>query len=411
MKLIKKKKYNRKLSASERIYLAYNSICPPFSNQLILEGEGQPDINAFRNAIQKASMANPGSRVTIKGFLGTTRLTDSGITPELRVVDGKDWNGKGPDNAPFLHNDISPLNSSGGCEVVIIQGDPQRIAFRTHHSVMDARGTMLWATDIFRVLRNEDLSGSDSTITEPELAATYQKQGRVPLGHDFIAPTGKPEGNDKGVVWQRLSIEGKKPKLLARVAVLLAHEARIYSNGNVRIAVPVDMRFRKKGLLSTGNLTNLIYLDISPETTSDDVVKNIAFQLENKFDGMIYKKDDLIRFAPLFLIKKQVLKEISEKNKTGLYRNSGILSNPGKLSTAQFSGGNFTMKTGFFIPPGQESMPIFIAMSGTDNSIEIVFSIPKVLATNKRMEKLIYNIEQALSMASGGSADGQTPGV
>jgi len=376
---------------------------------MILEGDGTPNISAFRNAIQEASMANPGSRVNIKGFLGTTRLVDSGITPELRIVDGKDWNGMGPENAPFLLKDISPVNASGGCEVVIIQGNPQRIAFRTHHSIMDARGTMLWAADIFRVLRNEKPLGSDSTITEPELAGTYQKKGRVPLGHNFIAPTGKPEGDDRGVVWRRLSLKGKKPELLARVAVLLAREARRYSDGNVRIAVPVDMRFRQKGLRSTGNLTNLIYLDISPETTADDIASNVKFQLENKFDGMIYKRDDLIRFAPLSFIKKQVLKEIADKNKTGLYRNSGILSNPGKISSDQFSGGNFTMKTGFFIPPGQESMPIFIAMSGTDNSVEIVFSVPKVLANNGRMEKLIGAIENGL--ASGGSSGGQTPGV
>lgn len=384
------------MSSSERIYLAYNSICPPFSNQMILEGDGKPDIDAFRNAIEKASMANPGSRVKIKGFLGATRLVDSGVTPELRVANGNEWNGLGPENAPFLLKDISPVDA-GGCEVVIIEGNPQRIAFRTHHSIMDARGTLLWAADIFRVLRNEAPLGSDSTITEPEIAGTYQKNGRIPPGHNFIAPTGKPEGCDRGVAWQRLSIQGKKPELLPMVAFLLANEARKYSDGNVRIAVPVDMRFRQEGLRSTGNLTNLIYLDISPDTTVDEIASNIKFQLENKYDGMIYKRDGLIRFIPLSLIKKEVLKEISDKNRTGLYRNSGILSNPGKLSPDQFSGGNFTMKTGFFIPPGQESMPIFVAMSGTDTSVEIVFSIPKTLASSGRMEKLIKAVENGLT--------------
>lgn len=391
-----KKKYSRRLSSSERIYLAYNALCPPFSNQMILEGDGKPEIDAFRHAIAEASLANPGSRAKIKGFLGTTRLIDSGISPGLRVADGRNWDGNGPANAPFLMKNISPDNGTGGCEVVIIEGSPQRIAFRTHHSVMDARGTMLWASDIFRVLRGETPIGSDSTITEPELAWTYQKKGRVPLAHTFIAPTGKPAGHEDGVVWQRLSLKGKKPKLLARVAVLLAREARDYSDGDVRIAVPVDMRFRQEGLRSTGNLTNLIYLDISPETTADEIAANIRFQLENKYDGMIYKKDELIRFVPLFLIEQQVQKEISKKRRTGLFRNSGILSNPGRLSADQFSGGKFKMKTGFFIPPGQESMPIFIAMSGTDNSVEIVFSIPKALAGKGRMEKLIESVRQGL---------------
>ncbi len=393
------KTYSRQLSSSERIYLAYNSICPPFSNQMIIEGVGEPDIKVWRDAVNKASEANPGSRVRLKGFLGTTRLVDSGITPEIRIVDGNSWDGNGPDNAPFLLRDISPANTSGGCEVVIIKGNPIRIAFRTHHSVMDARGTMLWASDIFRVLRGEDTLGSDSMITEPELAKSYQKKGRIPLPHEFISPTGKPQGDDRGVTWQRLSLKGKFPKLLARVAILMAKEALSYNDGKVRIAIPVDMRFRQKELRSTGNLTNLIYLDISPSTTPDKITDNINFQLEKRYDGMLYWMDEIVRFLPLSLIKKQVIKEISIKKQTGLYRNSGILSNPGRLPTDLFSGGNFSMTTGFFIPPGQESMPIFIAMSGTDNGVEIVFSLQKVLANNDRMRKLITNIKKGLVSA------------
>ena len=184
-------KYKRKMSPTERVYLIYNHICPPFANQMILEGSGCLDYKKWILAVKEASKANPGSRIVCRGHGPLSHWVDSGIAPDVRKEDGSAWNGIGPEGAPFLERKLSPIKGPT-CEVILINGGTPRIAFRTHHGAMDARGTMSWALDIFRSLRGEKPIGSHCALTEQKLARLYQKESRTPPKHRFIAPTGWP---------------------------------------------------------------------------------------------------------------------------------------------------------------------------------------------------------------------------
>lgn len=87
----------------------------------------------------RASAGNPGSRLILRGHLGSCRWVDSGKTPPVREIDGSRWDGLGPVGAPFLQEPLSPIKGPM-CEVLLIHGDPLRVAFRVHHGVMDGRG-------------------------------------------------------------------------------------------------------------------------------------------------------------------------------------------------------------------------------------------------------------------------------
>ena len=387
--------YKRSLSFNERFFLAADRITPPFCNQMIYEGEGTFDENKWRHAIDIASTANPGSRVTLRGALSFSRWVDSGETPRLRIVDGSEWSGMGDIGAPFLQEYLDPYKGPS-CEVVLIKGDTARAAFRTHHAVMDGRGTIHWAEDIFRVLRGEEPLGSDSTLTDYELAMSLNKEGRYPPPQEFIAPTGIAEGDKGGVTWKRIRLDGKFKNLLPRVAIITAQEARRHNKGKVRLTIPVDLRQRKPGLRSTGNLTNTIYIEIPEDATAETVSKDIDWQIENLCDCRMYHREKLMNYVPIRIIIRETKKIILEKHAAGLYHNSGIISNLGKLDMNKFSGGGFKAASWFAVPPCQEIVPFFMVLAGSAGFVNLTVGMPRVLAGSGRLEGFMESIAVGL---------------
>ncbi|MFA5148672.1 MAG: hypothetical protein WC491_06070 [Candidatus Omnitrophota bacterium] len=386
--------YSRQLSSTERAYVVYNECCPPFLNQFFWEGTGYFDLPKWKEAVKIASEANPGSRVVVKGIVAFARLVDTGKAPPVIEVDGSSWDGLGPEGAPArLRETLCPFEGPTS-EVVLIHGNPLRIVFRTMHATMDGRGTVTWVEDIFRCLRGEAPLGADSRLTEFEIAATFQNQGRKGPLPEYIAPTGMPQGDQPGMTWRRRRYPGHYHNVIGQMATLLAKEAWRYQEGKVRLALPVDMRARVEGLRSTGNLTNLIYVAITPTTTPSDVSQDIKRQLEARHDGMIYWGDRPIRYLPLWTIRKLIKRDIATKNLTGRYPNSGVLSNLGHIPV--YSGGGFEGKCTWAIPPGQEYSPIFIVMCNGDNEMTLIYSMSNVLANGGRLEALMDHIQQGL---------------
>ena len=388
--------YRRALSFNERFFLATDRVTPPFCNQMIYEGEGVFNVEQWIKAVDIASKANPGSRVVLKGSLSLSRWIDSGTAPRLRIVDGHNWSGTGDEGAPFLREYLDPFKGPS-CEVVLINGDIPRVAFRTHHSVMDGRGTIHWAGDIFRVLRGEDPLGSDSILTDYDLAMSFNKEGRFPPPQEFIAPTGTADREGNGVTWKRVELDGRFKNLLPQLAVLIASEARRHRDGKIRLTIPVDLRQRNPELKSTGNLTNTIYIEIPEDATVESVAKEIAWQIDHFYDCRIYHRERLMSHVPLWIMTRELKKIIKQKHAAGLYHNSGIISNLGRLDMNRFSGGGFTATSWFAVPPCQEVVPFFMVLAGTTAFANLMVGMPRVLASNERLDEFIKNITSGLA--------------
>jgi hypothetical protein len=392
------KPYSRILSVNERLWLAADTMNSPFVLQMVCEGSGTIDIREWRKAVELASAANPGSRLRLKGRLNSCRWVDSGTVPPVHEVDGGSWSGNSHEDAPFLEK---PFNVTDGptCEALIIHGDPVRVVFRAHHAVMDNHGIIFWAEEIFRALQGKPLRGSYSRATDWDVARSMQSEYRKPFPHDNISITGRAEGNEPGTVWGRRSIRGHYRQLLAQVAYHAAREARRHGEGNVRFAVPVDLRSRVQGLRSTGNLSIGIYIDIRPETTIDEIGWDIAWQLREKRDCMIDRWDFIYKYIPISILGQEGARRISGHNSRGLYSMSGIISNAGRVNTGQFSGGGFECRTIYAIPPYFSYLPLLLWIYGTEDSIELVYSAPKVLATRGRLDAAMDNIVSELEPA------------
>lgn len=395
------KKFTRELTPTERTYIINAEECPPFANQIIMEGTGVLDLKLWQKAVEVASAANPGSRLVLKGKLNFTRWVDSGKTPRVREVDGSKWDGLSPEGAPFLLDPLDPYEGPT-CELVLIHGNPLRVAIRTMHAVMDGRGTINFLFAITQGLRGEAPIGFNSKITEYEIAKSFQQNGRVPPPHKYLSPTGKPSGDERGYTWRRFTFDIPKfPNAVGQLAVIMAREAWSHADGPVRIAIPVDMRPRKPAELSLGNLTNFMYVEIEKNTTPEDVTQIVKKQLEEKRDGELYWADQLVRYMPMSVIRKGLLNEIETKKKTGLYRNSGVISNMQEIPHKIFAGGGFMPNNGLGIPPCVDVIPFFCGMARNTelNKFVMIISVPKVLANNGRLDAMVNKIKEGMKPA------------
>ncbi|MBW1649860.1 MAG: hypothetical protein JRJ44_04125 [Deltaproteobacteria bacterium] len=388
--------YKRKLSPYERFFLAKIDDKQFFSNQGIIEGEGVLDKKLWEKAVEKASAANPGSRVTLRGKLMTSQWVDTKKTPRIREIEDTKWDGLNSNNIPYLPDKLCPLNGPV-CEVILIYGKQKRVIINSLHSVMDGKATIAWALDIFRALRGEQPIGSNSKLTDIELSKTFTNKSLSAISNKYIAPTGKPDTYEKGAIWIRKTVKGFINKAIPRISIILTKEASKLSNGKFCIMIPVDLRRRNKKITSVGNLTGNLFIEIDKNSTVNDIQKKIIYQLKNYYECMLPKHINIVKYIPIKLLHSSLKKVAKQKNKTGLFTYSGIITHLGRLHVNAFSGGGFIGKTWYSCNSmsGDDLPPLFISISETEsfnNHTNILIGISKPLASKGRLEKIVNSI-------------------
>ena len=387
------------MSFNERLFVVADRLHPPIANRFIFEGTGVPDPGKLRGAVAVASDANPGSRLVLRGWLAASRWNDSGATPPVIEVPEGAWSDDRLEDSPFLQRPLHP-RTGPTCDVLLVRGTPARIVFRTHHGVMDGKGTLTWAEDVFRALRGEPCTGSGSRLTDTELARSFQGETRRPYPSLQLAPTGRATGDETGIAWRRVSVRGRFHNLLPRMAVRVAQEAFRNSggrDGRVLLGIPVDMRPRVPGLVSTGNLTLAIYVPVERETTPDQVADEISRQLREKAEGRLTPGDDLVRYLPLRLLGAAGTRIINRRHRAGIYSISGVISNMGRINLKAFSGGGFEAGAFWAIPPLVDYLPFFLGMCGYDDTVELILALPRKLATEGRIDAILDTLVSSLS--------------
>ncbi len=382
------------MSGASRVWVSAGNLWPPFSNQMVVEGRGTLDIERMKQAVETASEANPGARLVCRGSLGRSRWIDSGICPGVREVDGARWSGRGRQGAGFL---LDPFDLHRGptCEVLVVRGSPSRCVFKTHHAVMDGRGTQTWAEDIFRVLRGEAPVGSDYLAIEDDFLNVSARTEKA-LPGTYISPLDTPSGRSSGFVWRRLTLKGKFSLLLPKVMCLIAREAWKKRGGRVRIGVPVDLRSRLEEFRSTSNLTNAIFFEIEKDTTPESLSHDIKIRLEEKKDGVLTWEDRIVRYVPLRLLERVLKNESVVSARTGRHRYSAFVSNLGRIPVAPFSTNEFSAEAVFFIPPGNELAPFFMVLSGSPAGLEIMLTVPASYCDDENIDEIMERIASGL---------------
>lgn len=389
----------RPVSIASRIWIAAEAAYPPFAIQIVIEGNGKIDRRLWEDAIKIASEANKGSRLVLRGHLWRARWEDSGKTPGFTEVDGGGWNARSSEGADFIFKPFD-LKTGPLADVVVVHGEPIRIFFRAHHSIMDGRGIIVWVEDIFRVLRGEQPLGSDHLMIEDDLLNVTDEKAYQPIAHRYIPPTGRAEGHEPGFIWRRVTVTGKYPQLLAQIMFLTAKAARLHEEGAVRFGVPVDLRSRMPRLRSTSNLTNAIFIEVPPDATVDRIAGEISQRVANKHDGQVTWEDKLIPYIPLKILTSILRKEEQRNCRTNQFRFSGLISNIGKLSLEPYSGGGFEATGYWCVPVYMGSVPLTVTVTGYNDKVDMVFIMRKVFASNGRLEEIIEYISKELVPAT-----------
>lgn len=380
----------------ERLWLAADAAAPPYANQVVVEGRGVIDQGRLVDAVAKASLANPGSRLALKGALRGCYWLDSGLTPPVRCLKNVTWDGRGSEGAPFLKVRLPYRGPT--CEVLYLEGSGvTRLVFRSNHGAMDGMGTVYWAEEVFRVLRGEEPLGSHAD--PPSMVAFLRRftdRTRIMPPVNCIAPTGHARGLHAGTRWRRLTFTGSFSRVLGKVGWVLARAARRHGPGPVMLAIPVDMRQRQPGLRTTNNMSMALYVDVGPEDSPEDIAREVKRQLDEKYDCMLFEGGTVVDLIPIVLLELGLKLITRHCHHKGAYSSTALLSNLGRLQRDHFHGSGFQADTVFLIPPRMDGIPAFVVLTGCADRLEATVSLPNVLATDNRLERLLDDISQAL---------------
>ncbi len=384
---------SRPVSGVERLWLVADRLAPPFANQLVLEGEGAVDAAALQSAVDRmAGWAVCSARLA--GSLKGAKWAAGGSPWRLRRVDGAGWDGRSDRGAPFLRD---PLPSGGPlCEVLLVDGPAPRLVIRTLHAFMDGRGTLELAAALFALARGEE--AAEIPLAGPTDADLAERAGARPeanVAPDCAPPL--PAGEGSGLLWCRKTAALSPRGLLPRLAWAIGEEAD--PAARCRVDIPVDLRRHAPDLRSTANLTGLVRLSVDSHRERAAPVARIAAELGRRLaraeEGGFPRSAQGLRGLPLGLMERVARGRLGG----ALFGTTANLSNVGRLDLAGLSGAGLQTRTGFFVPPGSPDLPLFVALTGGGDGVEVCATMPRAFgdhaALDGLLDRLIRRVEES----------------
>ncbi len=386
---------DRRLTVSEYYHAAMG--CHPQSHIrahdviIILEGIGTIDPTVWQAALNQTAEANPGARLRLVGKRQKARWISDGLPPQLRIVDGCLWDGFSSEGTEALFNTDLDLEAGRTAEVIIARTRPEaremKVIFRTSHAAMDGVGTLHIMYEMFRALRGEPLLGSNASYTDTDLMRNGPKRTAFKAQIEIADMMGGVQGEERGGIWRRITLSSPQPNLLPRIAAILTEYARRHSDKTARIGIPTNLRRHAPELLTTMNFTGMTYLDMPPDITIDS--NDIKSRLKDLRDGnadINYRKIfEVMRYLPFAWVDGMV--SINDKNyRSPNLHETAILSVLGTFKKTIFSGGGFAAESMYCVPQLEN---VFVAVSGLQGNFEISIGMPRVFASNGRLDDLL----------------------
>jgi amino acid adenylation domain-containing protein len=359
--------YQRPVSPTEWFYLAGQRIMPPFAIQLVVEGHGHIEPARLTEAVAAAAIACPGSRLVRAG-----RTWRVGPYPFIGTTSRKQW--------PPVPAEAT--TSGKLCHVILLDDDS--IVFRAFHGVMDGRGVLTWAADVFRALRGEPLVGARSTLTDYGLLERLGAAGtRPPLTLGWRSPLRHEAGNP--LRWHRRTIDGNHPGLVAKVAAALAAHS---GHPRSRFMIPVDLRRHVPDLASTANLSLPIFLDTDPDESWDRLHERLLRALADRRELTGGRAERVGYRVPLSLLTP-ALRAMRHR-----YLCSSIVSHLGRIDLDAFRAPGFEASTVYSLPVHAPLAPLSVVATEPPGRTELTVAHH---GTDAAADALLDAIEQAVA--------------
>jgi len=405
----------RRISPVEATHLAKDKLPDgQFVNQFFIEGHfvnGQQQFNEqdWKNAVIKASEANPAISTQLGGYWGFRYWKNTKKIPEVFCFQGS-WDGlssSGFENiAPF----INPRRDSNATIVLINQlandaDTPPKalILFRIHHALCDGAGTAHWIQEVFRALRGEALLGSISTLNEYHIVKRedYPKpavfRGRcLPVFPKSTTP------EKQGCHWVKMHWDSSEERIVAKLLFILRKIAiEQHGDGRTVFRLSADLRHylntEELKIVQMSNLSGIFDVEVK----ADDSVKRIQFNiikaLRNKQDLSVYPKRmlPLTRWVPgsIFNISG---KDAERMHARGVCNITAMIGYANHIDFDAISFDGFSATGAFAIPMAIQDKSVFLGVASSPKGIDVIISAPNALSNRQHSAELAKRIELEL---------------
>jgi len=372
----------------------------PLVNQFFVIGEGNIDSDRLREALALAVASNPGFKVRLRGYWGWRRWDDQGLAPTVEEIEAPDWDSSCSDGAPLLGNPID-LRHESPCQIAkIITRTGTHILFRTHHAITDGRGTVHLMNEVFRILRGEEPQGSDSRLTEWDVAMREERP-ESPVSEDGCLPVikGTTDPDRTGYQWYRFDWKGDKNKFAAKILFANAQLARAhFGEGKVLFRIPADLRryMADDEGFTIANCSGAIDLEIQSNTKLNEIRSQIVRSMRQKMDLAPFKENyKYVKWLPksLFRVHPESLKRMHREQR---YRMSGSISYMGEVDNDQFSCKGFRPFSQFGVPIPFENRPLFIAACTYNEITNIIVGCPRAVCDMAELKQFCQKLSNTL---------------
>ena len=392
--------YSRRIGPDEWTYVGMGvpNVC-----QHVFEGAGDLTAAVLEEAVRRAADACPGTRLHRK----RRRWIDSGIAPAVRVVElapGQDMydhpalhttlNNGGPTFEVLLVPDHAAEPAASGTEET---APKLRLVFRGFHGVTDARGMLVWAAEVFRMLRGEQPLGAPNAWNTADFLNHLMPDGlpaiEKGLGKPVWAST-LPPPTKRGVVWRRRTLVGQHAAVTAKVIAAVAAATPDVDRG--RFFVPVDLRRHEPDVRSTGWLSLAVHLDIAPGTGWEQIHQELLTSLTERREFGLRTAPWLLRMPlPVIRIFADGMEQDARRKK--LYMGTAFVTSLGYTDLADYSADSFRASTVYILGGSGPSAPPGIDVIETSGRSEIVLTWRDVPGAAEAMDALLDEIVEALS--------------
>lgn len=382
--------FYRRPSPLELTYIAADTpTYSPYVNQFCAEGEGDLDLATLQSAVLKVAAFFVEIRMTLKGYLKWRYWDDNGSLPRVYSVDASRWDGLSNEGAPVLG---SPMDVRKGpvCEVVLLEGSPRRILFRTHHACTDGAGTLYLMNTVFKILRGETPAPPNSRKTEWDVV---QKEGHqeklVRLGNSKPVFRNTLIPFENGCMWKRLNYTGSSSNITGKVLSVLADMASLQPGERFVVRIPADLRrYLPEGEFTGSNCSSALDLEIEQESSPKKMQHTIISAMRNKQDlALIHPNARHLSWFPLKMLvtPEKARKQIFESNR---FPYSAIVTNMGEIPVVNFSCPGFHCTNAFGVniplPLAPLSVSFYYSKAGGWFSI----GMPRAVGTQKDLDNI-----------------------
>ncbi|MEV6797620.1 hypothetical protein AB0M91_04645 [Micromonospora rifamycinica] len=375
--------YARKVSQIERGYLNAASQGTQQLIQTVVEGVGEIDPVAVREAIRIATAASPGLAVVRRGPV---------------------WRAGGPLPAVVVHPAGSglPAGALGSdidvvrgpvCEVHLVPGPVTRLVVRVSHVVTDGRGLQQWLADVFRVLRGEEPVGAPAVVDDTHFRAAA---GTVPpapaparvAGFPAILGAG-PSGPTP--LWVRRTVPGSPSGVTARVAAAISRHLRGDAG---RLIVPVDLRRHDRTVRSTANLSAQLLLDLR---RGDDWRR-----VHRELLGAMLRKREVARLAGDFRRSNPFANTLAEaqEHTDDRFPCTAIVSDHGPVHLERYHAPGFRPVRFYTLPMLVPYAEMFVSSCQTGDGTELTLSCRDRIGAREAAEAILDDAAGLLTEVS-----------